>query len=245
MVKIKGGTSSSLKKLKSDLKKTTSGNVWVKSIPGDDELVVRFLTEPVDWFKYDEHYVDDVGYFACIGDDCPGCAVLAKSKGKKKKDGRISRRYLANALDVSNERVIPLKLPATLATRLVARAERKGTIIDRDYVLTREGTGLDTEYDAEAEDRSRRKLDKYELLDLEDVLVQQFEDAFGDAEDDDDEEEEERSTRKKKTTGAKRLRVESEESEDEDDEEEASSSSRRRTTTGSKSKTASRRRRRR
>jgi hypothetical protein len=228
-IRIKGEETGSIKKLKSDLKSRSGGGTWVRSIPDDEDFKVRFLTEPDQWFKYDEHYLQDVNYFPCVGDDCPGC--------EDDDEGRTTRRYLANALDVENDRVIPLKLPVTVANLLVSRQERYGTLMDRDYILLRQGKKLKTTYDVDSEPKSKRKLDKYDLLDLEEVLVNQFEDAFGET---DDEEEERprkgKKGKKSKSKTAKRLRVAppSDDVDDDDDEEEVRTRS-----------TASRRRRRR
>lgn len=238
-INIKGGEAGNIKKLKSDLKKSSGGGTWVKSIPKDEELKVRFLTEPSEWFKYEEHYIEDVNYFPCTGDDCPGCAAM-----KKDKKARSSRRYLANALDVENERVVPLKLPATLANRLVSRFERYGTLMDRDYVLIREGSGTNTVYDADTEPKSKRAVSKYDLLDLEKVLVEQFEDAFGEDGDDDSDDGDDEPKRSKKSK-SKRLAVEDDDTDDSDDDEEEEPKPRKKRSSSKSKKTASSSRRRR
>lgn len=176
MVKISGGKAGSVSRLKKDFDRSSGNRTWVKSIPTDD-ITVRFLTEPDEWYAYREHYSPDVHFFACIGKDneCPGC------DSDSEKVQRTSRRYLANVLDVETGQVVPLRLPLDLANRLVARYERNGdTLTNRDYTLHRMGKGLDTTYDVTPEDKSDVDLSKYRdsMHDLEQVLIQQFEDAF-------------------------------------------------------------------
>lgn len=174
MVKISGGKAGSVSRLKKQMDRSSGNRTWIKSVPTDD-ITVRFLTEPDEWYAYREHYDPGAKFFPCIGkdNDCPGC--LHDSE----KVQRTSRRYLTNALDVETGQVLPLKLPLDLANRLVARYERNGdTIVNRDYTLHRMGTGLDTTYDVTPEDKVEIDVSKYTLFDLEKVLVEQFEDAF-------------------------------------------------------------------
>jgi hypothetical protein len=178
MVKIKGGKAGSVKRLKKEMDRSKGGNVWIKNVREGEDMTVRFLTEPDEWYAYREHYDPSVNFFPCIGKDadCPGCSH------ESEKVQRSSRRYLANALDVEAGAVIPLKLPLDLANRLVARYERNGgTILNRDYTLHRMGTGLDTTYDVTPEDKVDLDLSEYQdkLHDLEKALITQFEDAFG------------------------------------------------------------------
>jgi hypothetical protein len=160
------GTIGSLKKqLEKGGGSTGAGRLqW---IPANGSITVRFLTEPDGWANYLEHYDKGIrSYFPCTGDnDCEGC----KARGED--DWAPSSRYLANALDTEKDRVVALKLPKDLVTRLVARYEKYDTLMDRDYELSRIGTGKDdTFYDATPEPASARKLTKYQLVDLEDVL---------------------------------------------------------------------------
>lgn len=175
MVQIQGGKAGSVTRLKKDFDRSSGNRTWIKSIPTDD-ITVRFLTEPDEWYAYREHYSPDVHYFPCIGkeNDCPGC------RHDSDKVQRTSRRYLANALDVETGMVIPLRLPLDMANRLVARYERQTppTLMNRDYTLHRMGTGLDTTYDVTPEDKVDIDTSEYDFIDLEKALIQQFEDAF-------------------------------------------------------------------
>lgn len=168
----------SLKTLKASLAKG-GNNAWIKYIPKNGSMNVRFIEEPENWINYVEHY-DTVlrKSFPCNGEQgCPGCQG----------DARKSSRYLANAVDVDNDRVIPLQMPKDLANRLVVRYERNGTLIDRDFELSRSGDGLDTVYDLDAGPADRKKIDKYQPLDLMKVLTDAFDEVFGSNADEDDE----------------------------------------------------------
>lgn len=176
---IKGGRAGSAERVKNI--KESSGRAWIRFLKEGEDLTVRFLTEPDDWQWYWEHYSQEVNFFPCIGDECPGCTSDSEQTQK------ASRRFLANVLDVNTGQVVPLKLPLDLANRLVARYERYGnTITDRDYTLHRMGKRLETTYDVSPEDKQPMDLSRYELADLEKVLVQQFRDAFGMDDDSDD-----------------------------------------------------------
>lgn len=175
MVKIQGGKSGSVKRLRKDMAKSTGGKTWIKGVKADEDLTVRFLTEPDEWYAYREHYDPDIHFFPCIGkdNDCPGC------EHPSDKVQRTSRRYLANVVDVESGQVVPLKLTLDLATRLVARYERNGdTLLNRDYTLHRMGKGLDTTYDVTPEDKSKFDATGLQMVDLEKALIEQFEDAF-------------------------------------------------------------------
>lgn len=177
---IKGGKVKSIAGLKSSLKKGGGGSQYLTRVPADGSLTVRFLTEPTEWVTYFEHY-DQVRKFYPCTDDCPGC-----TEGE-----RPSARYLCNALDVSETRVIPLVMPKSMAGSVLKKYEKYATILDRDYELSRSGTGLDTEYDVTPEPPTKMNIDRFDLLDLMEILEGQLESADaasskGDDDDDDD-----------------------------------------------------------
>lgn len=218
MVKIQGGTSDSISDLKSDLEtKSYSGTLWIKSIPKEEGIEVRFLTEPEEWFKYKEHWNDGTGYFPCIGDGCPGC------DSDNERTQRASRRWLANAVDVGSGFVIPLKLPLDAVNKLIQRYERHGgTVMARNYKLYRYGTGLDTTYDVESEPESPFPFDQYEKIDLYDVLAEAFAEAFGDDGKDDTPKDDTPSldlSKKKEKEETQEVVWEEDDSPDEDEEE--------------------------
>lgn len=199
MANIRGERAGSMKNLRKSLKKGAGGGTFIKRVPQNDSILVRFLTEPEDWFGYYEHYDSNSrNYYPCVEDDCPGCAD----------DERRSFRYLANALDVDNDRVVPLKLPKSLANRIVIKFDKYNTIMDRDYDLISSGEGLDTEYDVDPESKMKRNLAKYDHLDLGAILEESWENVFGDSNDDDDDDSDDEggrpSARRTRSGGSRR-----------------------------------------
>lgn len=145
-----------------------SGNVtFIKSIPADVAYSVRFLTDPEEWVSYAEAW----------DADRQRSYPLPESDDPESVD-RVSHRYLANVVEIESDRVVPLRIPSSLANRLMTRYERYGTLTDRDYDLFRSGKGLNTEYDVETGDKANRRIAKYELLDLETVLEDAYNAAF-------------------------------------------------------------------
>lgn len=165
--KIRGGALGSIEAVKAALKKGGGGNgQFIKKIPKDDVLTVRFLTDPDQWFGYHEVFDPAVGFSRPMLDG-------EQATGEQ----NTSYRFLVNALDVTNDRVIPLQLPRSLGESLFRRYEKYDTLTDRDYDLSRSGDKLTTVYDYDPGDKEKRNIDKYELLDLGDVLEQAAEDG--------------------------------------------------------------------
>lgn len=157
--KVRGQVLGTIDAVKAALKKGGGGGQFIKKIPKDDILTVRFLTNPEEWFGYYEVYDPALGYSK---PQVEGAQVEANQN--------VSFRFLTNALDVVNDRVIPLQLPKDLASRLFAKYEKTDDLTDRDYDLSRSGEGLGTVYDYDPGDRSKINISKYELLDLGEVL---------------------------------------------------------------------------
>lgn len=158
MGKIAGG------KIGKNYKQTaeSGGGVFVKTVPVDDSIMVRFIDEPEEWFGYYEHYDAVRKYFPCVEGGCPGCADS---------ENRRSFRYLANIVLLDEKRVVPLKLTKDLANQLFARYEKYNTLRDREYELSRTGSGMkDTNYMAAPEPVSKFNYGPYEAMDLEKVL---------------------------------------------------------------------------
>jgi hypothetical protein len=191
-IKISGRKMGSIRAVRSSVKKG-SGGFLIKGVPTDG-IVVRYLTEPDGWFGYNEHYDNALKvFYPCIEGTCPGC-----EEGLTR-----SYRYLANALHVDEDKVIALKLAKTLANKIMLKYDKYGTIMDRDYELTRIGEGFDTEYDSEPLAVKKRLLKKYKLFDLLDVLEKAFQQAFGDEEEEDDDEDDEEETPRSRKVGGR------------------------------------------
>jgi hypothetical protein len=203
---------------------------------------VRFLHEPFNkrnpWVEYGEHYVPGGGggngaYVPCI----ENCRLDG--------DIRAGKRWYVNVWDRDSKQVRLLKLTGAMVENLIIKYERRGTIMDRDYSITRTGEGTDTKYHIEAEEKEAFDQRNLKLIDIEGYLDQQAQsyygggramkaraEGIGDEDDDEDvedveeedEDEEEAPPRKTvakgKATTTKSRRVEPDE--DEDDEEEES-----------------------
>lgn len=209
MSKIRGGKVKSIAGLKSSLKKG-GGAGYLTRVSADSVLTVRFLTEPDDgWVQYFEHY-DDVRKFYPCTDDCPGC----------REGDQPSMRYLANALDVAEGRVVPLVMPKTLAQSAMKKYEKYGTLLDRDYEIERSGSGFETTYEITPEPPSRMNLSRFDTLELWEILEGQLSTEDSDDavdEDDDDGTDEELAAMKAKFKAASKAAEVDEDDEDDDD----------------------------
>lgn len=201
---IKGGRVKSIKSLKAGLKRSEGGG-YLTRVPENEPLTVRFLTEPNEWVEYFEHYDDVRKFYPCTDDGCPGCL-----EGE-----RPSKRYLTNAVDTSDNKVVPLVLAKSLAGIIMKMYDKFNTLLDRDYELSREGSGFDTEYSAIPEPPSKMNLRRFEELDLWSLLEAQL--AEDDEEDDDED-----TTPKRRSTGKRtppRGRTIADDDDDEEDDE--------------------------
>lgn len=119
------------------------------------------------------------------------------------KGARPSRRYVANVLwqsDGPNKgKVVAMKLTKKTATNLLNKAEKYGTMMDRDYELARYGEGTDTEYDVTPEAPSKVNTAKLELIDLVGKIVEEYERATGIAADTDSDDDEKPAAKGKRT----------------------------------------------
>ncbi len=175
------------------------GNRIVKTIPENDSITVRFLEEPDQFYGFYEWYNAEEKTFYPVVD------------GEELPDGvRASFRYLANGYVVDDSAVRAVKMPKSLFEQIMARYEKHGTILDRDYELTRSGSGLDTTYMLTPEAPSKMNLKRFELLDLEAILAKMLEDEDDDADDEP----------VKKTVGKTAPRQTVVDDDDEDDEDE-------------------------
>lgn len=114
------------------------------------ETVIRFLEEVDEWTGFKEHYTPDRKSFPCTEDvmTCPGC--LSDNEDVR----RASRKYATNVQQVKEKRVVPYRIPASLMDRVQLRSDRNGgTVLTRDFVVMKTGTGFDTSYDVDQEDK--------------------------------------------------------------------------------------------
>ena len=202
---IRGGKVTSINSLRSSVKKGSGGGSYLSRIPADASLTVRFLTEPTEWIAYFEYYdAEQKRFFPSI-------------EGVQTQE-RPAARYLANALDVVESRVIPLVMPKSVAASLLKKYDKYATLLDRDYELSRSGAGLETEYDVTPEPPTKMNLDRYDLLDLMGLLESQLEDVPVNSDDDEDEEDD-KPVKKSVAKAAPKAKAPVDEDEDEDDED--------------------------
>lgn len=147
----------------------------------DGATTVRFLQELDEWTEYYECY--DQGARGGVGAYFP-----SPGKNSKYNNGRLSRRFLVNVL--VDGRVRLYKVPASMMDRIVRRSDKFGTITDRDYEITRSGSGINVEYDIETGERANIDLAPYraQMFDHETMLLNSFREVFGHNPDEDDSE---------------------------------------------------------
>ncbi len=176
MVKIRASAIKSAADLKKRLKKGGGGGAYLTRIPADGSITVRFLSEPdgPTWVEYFEHFNDAKKFFPC-SDDCDAC----------REGDKPSKRFLTSAVDVQENKVAPLVVPASAMTSLNKKYEKYATLLDRDYEISRSGAGFDTEYEVTPEPPSKMNLARFDPLDLLSLLQSQL-DGEEDEEDEDE-----------------------------------------------------------
>lgn len=192
--------------------KGNRGSGVLRRLKADETIKVRFLEEPEDWFEAHYHWLGGNFLWCNQEKSCAGC----------KAGDRPKKIVLANAVifgsddDRDQNKVVVMQMSPTLATTLFKFYEKRDTILDRDYDLTREGSGMnDTVYSADPDDPKTRKMSRFEsqMHDIEGIIAAEI----GADSDDDDEP---RSTRKKAPTKKSSRRDEDDDYEDEEDDDE-------------------------
>lgn len=153
----------------------TGGGAYLKYFRNGD-TTFRIIQEPNDWVGYWEHFNPEGFSFPCTGDrkSCPGCT------SDNQKMSKASRKIIIQVLE--GEYVNAYKFPRTLADKLANRAERLGTIRDRDYTISRFKSGDKVEYDIEGGDKIPVDFSKLSYLDVEKMLQDSFNESWGDSE---------------------------------------------------------------
>lgn len=182
---------------------------------GGETIKVRFLEEPSDWFEAHYHWLGGKFQWCSQDKSCEGC----------KSGDRPRSLVLANAVIFGSEderehgKVVVMQMPPTLANTLLKFHEKRHTLLDRDYDLTREGSGQnDTVYSADPDDPKARKMSRFanSFHDIEAIITAEI--GGGDTEDDDDDDEP-RSTHKKVVKKSSKRREEEDDDEYEDEDE--------------------------
>lgn len=217
--------------------KGNRANGALRRLKPDETIKVRFLEEPDDWYEAQYHWVGGTFVWCNKERSCLGCKAGDKPK----------TTVLANAVifdsedDREHNKVVVMQMAPTLANTLLKFHEKRETLLDRDYDLTREGSGVnDTVYSADPDDPKSRKMSRFanDVHDIEAIIAAEINSAG----DDDEEDDEPRSTRRKSSAKKSSRRDDDDEYEDEedDDEEEEDERLRRSSRTVAKKKPARR-----
>jgi hypothetical protein len=143
----------------------------------------RILQEPTEWKYYWEHFSPAGFSFPCPRDKddpkdmCPGCS------SDNERMAKVSRKIAFNILHSynGNEYVDVMKIGPMVSEKLDNRYKRFGTVTDRDYTITKYKTGADRwDFDVEGNNPTPVDLRKEEWKDIEAMLQQAWDDAWGD-----------------------------------------------------------------
>jgi len=158
---------------------TTGSSDYLRYFKGA-ETTFRLLQEPNEWIDYWEHFNPNGYPFPCTRDrkTCPGCT---SNNDKMKK---ASKKIAVQVLE--GEWVNAYKLPKTVADKLANRANRIGTVTDRDYTVfklqTKNADGsTKTDYDVEGGDKIPVDIAalKPKFKDVETILGSMYDQAWG------------------------------------------------------------------
>lgn len=118
------------------------------------ETKVRFCEEIDEWWEFWEHYTSDQKSYPCSEDrkTCVGC------NSENEKERKASRKFGTTVKLVDEKRdddlYLPMRVPVGVEKKMRTRSERNDdTLLNRDYVILREGSGFDTEYDVETDEK--------------------------------------------------------------------------------------------
>ena len=149
----------------------------------EGSTTLRILQEPEEWLYYWEHFSPAGFSFPCPRqpedpkDDCPGCS------SDNEKMAKVSRKIAFNVLTSFNgvEYVNAFKIGPMVSEKLENRFKRLGTITDRNYTITKYKTGGDRwDFDVEGDTPTPVDLRKEDWKDIEAMLSQSYDDAWGD-----------------------------------------------------------------
>ena len=134
----------------------------------DKKARVRFLTDLEDGVEVTWHDKYDEGIntpcYSHFGLNCPYCGI----EGKDKIRTRQIFTWTVYNYDIDKKQI--LRYPANNFSpipNLVALYESYGTLLDRDFVITRTGTGFDIGYQVVPMDKSVFKGDKKPFAKIE------------------------------------------------------------------------------
>ena len=155
---------------------------FIRYLKEGDNLM-RILQDPPEWVYYWEHFSPAGFSFPCPRskddpvEDCPGCS----SENEKMK--KVNRRIAFNVLTSFNgvEYVNAMKIGPMVSDKLDNRYKRFGTVTDRDYTITKyKSSGDRWDFDVEGSTPTPVDLRKEDWKDIEALLQQSWDDAWGD-----------------------------------------------------------------
>lgn len=158
-----------------DAPESDSDGMYLRSFK-KGETLVRFLEEVDTWIFFREHYNEKGRAFPCTNDrdTCPGCTSDDERVSKS------TRKYATNVLvlrDDHKDYVAPYRVPIGLAESMFGKSERNhGTILDRDFLVMRTGSSLQTNYEVDPDDKYELDTRKWrkDMVDIEEVLQAMF-----------------------------------------------------------------------
>lgn len=192
---------------KKGIKKSLSGgnSKFAQRVP-EEGIEVRFLTEPEEWFQAAVHYGSNTS-FPCSDGECLGCEE-GMDEGKK---------FYANAYVPEDDRVVVFEMGMSVATPIIKRYDKNGTITDRNFEVSKEGTGKNTRYFVDPGDPSRLKgAEDMDQIDLQTFMEEWLERAMKE-EGDEEVVTAARGRRTTKSSSQRRRPVEEDDIEDDDD----------------------------
>lgn len=214
-----------LNDMKSEIQKSGGSKGKILFIKDGTKKRIRFLEDAEDGHELTFHdsYNDGINALCLeeLGKNCPYC---------ERDDLRTRKLYAWSVWDYDAKEVKVLLYAANNCTpipNIIAMFEAYGTLLDRDFVISRTGSGQNTSYTVIPQDKAKfknSKANKLSVKELLKVIAKAFPinpEDMDDEDDEDEEEEEERKTKKKKNKSSKSKKKEKYEDDDydEDDDE--------------------------
>lgn len=206
-------------KIKNDVKKSGTNKGKIMYFRPDQKMRVRFLSDMDEGFEIVFHDSYNRGITVpcqeTFGEPCPFC---------EDEELRTRSQYIWSVYDYESKEVKLLMFPVSNCSpvpALVAMNDQFGTLVDRDYIITRLGKNTNTSYSVIPMDKNKFRNPKAKAL-SKSAVYKIIKEAY--PVDDDDEEEDEKPRSKKKRPAAKvTARKKEEEFEDDYDDEEEDS----------------------
>lgn len=181
--------------IKSDVKKVGTNKGKIMYFKEGTKVRIRFLTDFEDGMAVPFHdsYAEGIN-LPCqtvFGRDCEYCG----------EDGlRTRNQYIWSVYDIEAKEVKLLMFPVNSCSPVIQLSsfyEEYGTMLDRDYVIQKKGTGTNTTYSVIPQDKSKFRNAKVKAL-SESAILKILDKAFPNDNSEDEDEDEEETTVKKK-----------------------------------------------